>query len=88
MTGKARLWSVWWIGGVAIAAALAVLSILSDQAWLRGHSQLAVLFEGARLPAYWAWAIGVYRACDTTLSVWGPLARAGVVAGAVLTALT
>jgi hypothetical protein len=47
-----------------------------------------VLFEGARLPAYWAWAIGVYRACDTTLSVWGPLARAGVVAGAVLTALT
>jgi hypothetical protein len=88
MTGKVRLWSVWWIGGVAIAAALAVLSILSDQAWLRGHPQLAVLFDGARLPAYWAWAIGVYRACGTTASVWVPLARASVLAGTVLIALT
>jgi hypothetical protein len=47
-----------------------------------------VLFDGTRLPAYWAWALGVYRSCEATLSVWTPLARAGVIAGAVLTALT
>ncbi len=88
MTRKAALWSVWWIGGVAITAALAVLSRLSDQAWDSGHPQLAVLFEGARLPAYWVWAVGVYRASDATLSVWVPFARVGIVAGAVLTALT
>jgi hypothetical protein len=88
MSGKASLWSVWWIGGVAITAALAVLARLSDQAWHSGHPQLAVFFEGARLPAYWVWAVGVYRACDATLSAWVPLARAGIVAGAVLTVLT
>ena len=85
---KAGLWRVWWFGGAAITAALVLLSHLSEQAWLSGHPQLAVLFDGARLPAYWAWAVSVYRACGATLSGWVPLARAGIVAGAVLTALT
>jgi len=79
---------VWWIGGAVVVAALAGLSLLSDQAWLAGHPQLAVLFEGIRLPAYWAWALGAFRACDATFSAWTPLVRAGIVAGAVLTALT
>jgi hypothetical protein len=74
---------------VPVAGALAALSHFSEDAWLAGHPGLANLLAAARIALYWAWALAVWKCSRSVANPrWTPVARGGLIAGLVLTALT
>jgi len=83
-----KLWRVWWVWGIALAAALAGLIWVAETARDAGYERWGDALDVARLPLYWIWMLRVWRcAANVVNPIWTPLARAAAVVGLVANAL-
>jgi hypothetical protein len=81
--------SIWLFSGLAVAGALAALSMAAEQTWLAGHPFLADLIGVCRLAVYWLWCVPAWRFLrDAERRLLVHVGHTTLAAGLVITVLT
>ena len=89
ISGRERLWRVWWLWSVPVALAASALTLCAEFLRLDGMHAAGALLDTVKVLVYAAWAVAAWRcAPNVQNALWCNLGRAGVALGVLLVTIT
>lgn len=89
MSGRERLWRVWWLWGIPVALAASVLTVCAEFARGDGMHVAGSLLDTVKVLIYAAWLVAAWRCAPNVQDrFWKNAGRFAVALGVVLVAVT
>ena len=89
LSGKERLWRVWWLWGIPVALAASALTVFAGFAREDGMHVAGSLLDTLKVLIYAAWLVAAWRCAPNVKDAfWKNVSRAAVALGIVLVSMT
>jgi hypothetical protein len=89
LAGDARLWQVWWLGGIPVALAASAFTVAAELARDASQHGAGALLDTIKLVIYLVWFCAAWRcARNVEHPAWTALGQCAIATCLVLTAIT